>query len=418
MRTERVAVIGSGPAGLMAAEVLSEAGIGVDIYEAMPSAGRKFLMAGKSGLNISHTGSERDFAARYRDPGACVSDPVARFGPDQVIAWMAGLGMPAHVGPTGRIFPETMKASPLLRAWLHRLADRGVRMHLKYRWTGWTADGALVFEAPEGETTVQATATVFALGGGSWRRLGSDGGWADVFAAAGIPVAPFRPSNCGFTVDWSDRMRADFAGAPVKGVRLSAGGQETREEFVVTERGVESGGIYTLSAPLRDEIEAKGWATLWLDLMPDLDAAEIARRLDAAPGKQSLSNRLRKAVNLSGVKAALLYECADREALNHPARAAEAIKALALQLTGTVPLDEAISTAGGVVYDALDGHLMLKARPGCFVAGEMMDWDAPTGGYLITACLATGKAAGEGVAAWLKAEEAGKSRQVERPANS
>lgn len=402
VRTERVAVIGAGPAGLMSAEVLCEAGIGVDIYEAMPSAGRKFLMAGKSGLNISHTGSERDFAARYRDPDACVRDPVARFGPDEVIAWMAGLGMPAHVGPTGRIFPETMKASPLLRAWLRRLADRGVRMHLKHRWTGWAAEGALAFETPDGAVTVQPAATVFALGGGSWRRLGSDGGWADVFAAAGIPVAPFRPSNCGFTVDWSGRMRADFAGVPVKGVRLSSGGQETREEFVVTARGVESGGVYTLSAPLRDEIEAAGAATLWLDLLPDMDAAEIARRLASASGKQSLSNRLRKALNLSGVKAALLYECADREALNDPARAAEAIKALPLKLTGTVPLDEAISTAGGVSGDALDAHLMLKAKPGSFVAGEMVDWDAPTGGYLITACMATGRAAGLGVLAWLE----------------
>ena len=401
----RVAVIGAGPAGLMAAEVLSGAGIGVDVYEAMPSAGRKFLMAGKSGLNISHTGSERDFAASYGDPDARLRDPVARFGPDAVTQWMEGLGMPAHVGPTGRIFPESMKASPLLRAWLRRLADQGVRLHLKHRWTGWDTNGALSFAAPEGTVTVEPAATVFALGGGSWRRLGSDGGWAALFRAAGIPVAPFRPSNCGFTVDWSDRMREQFAGAPVKGVRLSvnpaAGGQETREEFAVTARGVESGGVYTLSAALRDEMEAHGSATLWLDLLPDMEAGEIARRLAAAPAKQSLSNRLRKALNLTGVKAALLYECADRAALNDPARAAEAIKSLPLTLTGTAPLDEAISTAGGVRWDALDAHFMLKDRPGCFCAGEMIDWDAPTGGYLITACMATGRAAGAGVLAWL-----------------
>jgi uncharacterized flavoprotein (TIGR03862 family) len=276
-----------------------------------------------------------------------------------------------------------------------------VDLHLKHRWTGWTPEGGLAFATPEGAVTVQPAATVFALGGGSWRRLGSDGGWAELFAAAEIPVAPFRPSNCGFTVDWSERMRDQFAGAPVKGVRLSAnlsaGGQETREEFAVTARGVESGGVYTLSALLRDEVEANGTATLWLDLLPDMDAGEIARRLTAAPAKQSLSNRLRKALNLTGVKTALLYECADRDALNDPEQAARAIKALHLTLTGTVPLDEAISTAGGVTWDALDEGLMLKAKPGCFVAGEMIAWDAPTGGYLITACMATGRAAGGGV---------------------
>lgn len=394
-------MIGSGPAGLMAAEVLSEAGIGVDIYEAMPSAGRKFLMAGKSGLNISHTGSKRDFAAHYGDPTDRVGDPVATFGPDSVIQWMESLGMPAHTGPTGRIFPKSMKASPLLRAWLRRLSERRARLHLKHRWTGWAPDGGLRFATPEGEIDVHPAATVFALGGGSWRRLGSDGSWAALFEAAGIEVAPFRPSNCGFTVDWSERMRARFGGAPVKGVRLSAGGQETREEFAVTARGVESGGIYTLSAVLRDEIEAKGTATLWLDLLPDMDAGEIARRLAAAPAKQSLSNRLRRALKLSGVKAALLNECADREALSDPAKAAEAIKALPLMLTGTVPLDEAISTAGGVSWDALDAHFMLKAKPGHFCAGEMIEWDAPTGGYLITACMATGRAAGRGVLDWL-----------------
>jgi uncharacterized flavoprotein (TIGR03862 family) len=401
VKTDRVAIIGAGPAGLMAAEMLSGAGIGVDIYEAMPSAGRKFLMAGKSGLNISHTGSERDFSARYRDPDARLRDSVAGFGPDAVIHWMEGLGMAAHVGPTGRIFPESMKASPLLRAWLRRLAERGVELHLRHRWTGWDADGGLTFSTPGGAVSVQPAATVFALGGGSWRRLGSDGAWADPFAAAGIEVTPFRPSNCGFTVDWSERMRDQFAGSPVKGVRLSAGGQETREEFAVTARGVESGGVYTLSAPLRDEIEAKGTATLWLDLLPDMDAGEVARRLAAAPAKQSLSNRLRKALNLSGVKTALLHECADRDAMGDAGKLAAAIKALPLTLTGTVPLDEAISTAGGVAWDALDSQLMLKAKPGSFVAGEMVDWDAPTGGYLITACMATGKAAGEGVLAWL-----------------
>ena len=401
MTTDRVAIIGSGPAGLMAAEVLSDAGVGVDVYEAMPSAGRKFLMAGKSGLNISHTGSGHDFLMRFRDYSGLFPDHIGAFGPDEVTRWMEDLGMPAHVGPTGRIFPQSMKASPLLRAWLRRLSEQGVRLHLKHRWTGWTQEGALSFDTPEGELIVPPAAIVFALGGGSWRRLGSDGAWASLFDQAGIEVAPFRPSNCGFTVDWSDRMREQFAGAPVKGVKLSAGGQATREEFAVTARGVESGGVYTLSAALGDEIEAKGSATLWLDLLPDLDVAETARRLAAAPAKQSFSNRLRKALKITGVKAALLFECADRETLNDPARAAEAIKALPLKLTGTVPVDEAISTAGGVAWNALDEQLMLKAKPGHFCAGEMIAWDAPTGGYLITACMATGRAAGRGVLDWL-----------------
>jgi len=410
--TERVAVIGTGPAALMAAEVITGAGLGVDIYEAMPSAGRKFLMAGKSGLNISHTGSHEDFAAQYQDHDGQLRGCLRAFGPEDVVQWMDGLGMPAHTGPTGRIFPETMKASPLLRAWLRRLEGRGARLHLKHRWTGWDADDALVFSAPDGRVAVRPAATVFALGGGSWRRLGSDGQWTAPFGEAGIPVIPFRPSNCGFLAGWSDRMRDAFAGAPVKGVRLTAAGQETREELTITVRGVESGGIYTLSAPLREAIETEGSATLWLDLLPDLEASGIARRLAAAPAKQSLSNRLRKALKLTGVKAALLFECADREALNDPESAAKAIKALPLRLTGTAPLDEAISTAGGVAWDGLDDHFMLADKPGHFCAGEMIAWDAPTGGYLITACMATGRAAGAGVLAWLARERSGVNRQA------
>ncbi|RIJ16174.1 TIGR03862 family flavoprotein [Henriciella mobilis] len=412
MTTERVAVIGTGPAALMAAEVITGAGLGVDIYEAMPSAGRKVLMAGKSGLNISHTGSQKDFAAQYQDHDGRLRGCLKAFGPEAVVQWMDGLGMPAHTGPTGRIFPQSMKASPLLRAWLRRLQGRGARLHLKHRWAGWDAWGALVFTAPEGQVVIRPAATVFALGGGSWRRLGSDGEWTAPFAEAGIPVTRFRPSNCGFLVDWSDRMRDAFAGAPVKGVRLSAAGRETREELTITARGVESGGVYTLSAPLRDAIETEGSATLWLDLLPDLEASEIARRLAAAPAKQSLSNRLRKALNLTGVKAALLFECADRAALKQPEDAAKAIKALPMRLTGTAPLDEAISTAGGVAWDALDTNFMLTGKPGHFCAGEMIAWDAPTGGYLITACMATGRAAGAGVLAWLARERSGVSRQL------
>ena len=326
--------------------------------------------------------------------------------------------MPAHVGPTGRIFPETMKASPLLRAWLARLGSRGVHLHLKHRWTGWDEVGRLLFSTPDGSKSVEAPASVFALGGASWRRLGSDGTWAEPFAEAGIGLAPFRASNCGFRVDWSDRIRQEFAGAPVKPVRLSAGGQSTREEFVVTAAGVESGGVYTLSAALRDELEAKGAATLWLDLLPDLSEAEIARRLAAVSPKQSRTNRLRKALKLTGVKVALLYECAPEGALYTPEGMAGAIKALPVMLTGTAPMDQAISTDGGVRWDALDAHLMLKDRPGCFCAGEMIDWDAPTGGYLITGCLATGKAAGEGVLAWLGSDRERKPGADESSAKS
>ncbi|MEZ5955198.1 MAG: TIGR03862 family flavoprotein [Hyphomonas sp.] len=404
MKTDRVAIVGAGPAGLMAADAISAAGIGVDVYDAMPSAGRKFLMAGKSGLNVTHEGDIVDFTRLYVAPGDRLEPVIRDFGPGEVITWMAGLGIEAHTGPTGRVFPSMMKASPLLRAWLARLGRQGVRLHLRHRWTGWDEAGALVFDTADGAVTVNPAATVFALGGGSWRRLGSDGAWTRPFAEAGVPLAPFRPSNCGFTVDWSDRMRRDFAGAPVKPVRLSAGGRETREEFVVTAAGVESGGVFTLSAVLRDEIEAEGTATLWLDLLPDLAEAEIARRLAAADPKQSRANRLRKALKLTGVKAALLYECVSADDLTTPDAMAAAIKRLPLKLTGPAPLDEAISTAGGVRWDAVDARLMLTARPGSFVAGEMIDWDAPTGGYLLTACLATGMAAGEGVLAWLGAK--------------
>ncbi|MEZ5998076.1 MAG: TIGR03862 family flavoprotein [Hyphomonas sp.] len=403
LNTGRVAIVGAGPAGLMAADTLSAAGIGVDVYDAMPSAGRKLLMAGKSGLNMTHTGDIDDFTRLYDDPEGRLGCLVRAFGPDQVVAWMGGLGIPAHTGPTGRVFPAMMKASPLLRAWLARLDQQGVRLHLKHRWTGWDKEGRLCFETPGGKVAAEPVATVFALGGGSWRRLGSDGAWTVPFAEAGVAQAPFRPSNCGFTADWSERMRRDFAGAPVKPVRLSAGGRETREEFVVTTAGVESGGVFTLSAVLRDEIAATGAATLWLDLLPDLTEAEIARRLAAADPKQSRANRLRKALKLTGVKAALLYECAAPEDLATPEAMARVIKHLPLTLTGTAPIDAAISTAGGVRWDALDDNLMLAARPGNFVAGEMIGWDAPTGGYLLTACLATGKAAGEGVMAWLRA---------------
>ncbi|MEH6810111.1 MAG: TIGR03862 family flavoprotein [Hyphomonas oceanitis] len=397
----RTAIIGAGPAGLMAAEALLARGVGVDIYDAMPSFGRKFLMAGKSGLNISHAEDMDVFLSRYRSD-ARLQDMVRAFGPAQVVTWMEALGIAAHTGPTGRVFPEMMKASPLLRAWLVRLQDAGAVLHPKHRWQGWNADGALVFDGPEGAVTAAADATVLALGGASWKRLGSDGAWVPLLEAKGAQTVPFGPSNCGFLVDWSAHMREKFAGAPVKSVRLSVDGQDTRSEFVITHRGVESGGIYTLSAALVDVLRRAGTATLLVDLLPDMDVPAVVAKLERPRGKQSMSNHLRKSLGISGVKLALLHEAARGVLPDHKVTLARLIKAVPIKVTGTAPLDEAISTTGGVAWDALDNALMLRELPGVFCAGEMIDWDAPTGGYLITACMATGKAAGEGAADWLQ----------------
>ena len=385
----------------MAAEALLARGVGVDIHDAMPSFGRKFLMAGKSGLNISHAEDIDVFLSRYRGD-ARLQAIVRAFGPAHVVAWMEGLGIAAHTGPTGRVFPEMMKASPLLRAWLVRLQDAGAVLHPKHRWQGWNADGALVFDAPEGGVTVAPDATVLALGGASWKRLGADGAWAPLLAAKGAGTVPFGPSNCGFLVDWSSHMREKFAGAPVKSVRLSAGGDETRTEFVITQRGVESGGIYTLSSALVEGLRLEGAATLLVDLLPDMDVPAIVAKLERPRGKQSMSNHMRKSLGISGVKLALLHEAARGVLPDHKVTLARLIKAVPIRITGTAPLDEAISTTGGVAWDALDDALMLRQVPGVFCAGEMIDWDAPTGGYLITACMATGKAAGEGAADWLQ----------------
>ena len=424
----------------MAAEALLARGVGVDIYDAMPSFGRKFLMAGKSGLNISHAEDFDVFLSRYHGDTR-LQGMVRAFGPAEIVTWMEGLGIAAHTGPTGRVFPEMMKASPLLRAWLVRLQDAGAVLHPKHRWQGWNADGALVFDAPEGAVTAAPDATVLALGGASWKRLGSDGAWAPLLAAKGAGTVPFGPSNCGFLVDWSNHVKEKFAGAPVKSVRLSVDGQETRSEFVITQRGVESGGIYTVSTALVDGLRRDGAATLLqetrsefvitqrgvesggiytvstalvdglrrdgaatllVDLLPDMDVPAIVAKLERPRGKQSMSNHLRKSLGISGVKLALLHEAARGVLPDHKVTLARLIKAVPIKVTGTAPLDEAISTTGGVAWDALDDALMLRQLPGVFCAGEMIDWDAPTGGYLITACMATGKAAGEGAADWLQ----------------
>lgn len=392
------AIIGAGPAGLMAAEMLSTAGIAVTLFEAMPAPARKFLMAGKSGLNITHAEPLEIFLTRYIEKGSLIEAAVRDFPPEDIMSWMAELGMETHTGPTGRVFPVTMKASPLLRAWLARLGGKSVTLQTRHRWTGWDGEGRLQFDTPQGPVVVSADAAIFALGGASWSRLGSNGAWAEIFEAKAIPLAPFRPSNSGFLVPWSERMKG-FAGAPVKNARLTIetpdGPISTRSEFVVTKRGIESGGVYQLSAPLREMIERQGDALLYLDLLPDMEEAKLTERLARPRGKQSIGNHLRKSVRLDGVKKAVLFEGTDREVFNDPARLARAIKEVPLNVTGMAPIDEAISTTGGVRLDALDDGLMVKALPGTFCAGEMLDWDAPTGGYLLTACLATGRRAGE-----------------------
>jgi len=382
-------VVGAGPAGLMAAEALSAAGVAVTIAEAKPSPARKFLMAGKSGLNLTKDESRQEFAARF-DPAAPLAPILAAFGPAEVQAWARGLGQSLFTGTTGRVFPVAMKASPLLRAWLARLQGAGVALRSRWRWAGWSGNG-LAFDTTEGPVVVDADAVVLALGGASWARLGSDGAWAPLLAARGVPVSPFRPSNAGLGVDWSAPMAVHF-GKPVKNVGLLVGGRLHRGEFVVSSRGLEGGAIYPLTPAFRDG------AALALDLVPDLSEAEAARRLARAPSHLSRSNRLRRGLGLDPVRLALFNEVARNATAGDIPRL---VKALPVPHAGPRPLDEAISIAGGVGWDGLDDGLMLRALPGVFVAGEMIDWEAPTGGYLLTACLATGRHAGLSAARWL-----------------
>ena len=385
-------VIGGGPAGLMAADTLAAAGAAIVLAEAKPTLGRKLLMAGKSGLNLTKADPPAAFAAAFTEGGDWLAPILAGFGPDEVVAWAAGLGIETFAGSSRRVFPRGMKASPLLSAWTARLAASGVRLRPRWRWLGWAGTTAR-FATPEGAATVAADVTVLALGGASWPRLGSDGGWAPILAAEGVPLAPFRASNVGFVVRWSPEMARHF-GAPVKSVHLSAGDAAVRAEFVVTARGIEGGGVYALAHRLRDG------AALTLDLVPDRREADVAARLARPRGGASLANHLRRTLALPPVKIALLRECAAVR-LDDPATVARALKALPVPLAGPFPLAEAISTAGGVARAGLDDGLMLKARPGTFCAGEMLDWDAPTGGYLLTACLATGRHAGRAAAARL-----------------
>ena len=402
----RVAVIGGGPAGLMAAETLVNGGASVDVYDAMPSVGRKFLLAGKGGLNLTHAERAEKFTARYGAHAADVAPWLAAFGPQQLRDWVHDLGIETFTGSSQRVFPKEMKAAPLLRAWLHRLRAAGVRIHVRHRWTEWTPDNALRFTTPQGERTVDAACTVLALGGGSWARLGSDGAWVPLLAARGITVAPLQPVNCGFDAAWSAHFRERYAGQPVKAVIASfadAGGiaHQRAGEFMIADYGVEGSLIYALSAPLRDTIAAQGSVTLQLDLAPDKDAARVAAEVAHPRGSRSWSSHLQSKAGITGVKAGLLREHLGAEHYTDPARVAAAIKALPLRLTAPRPLDEAISSAGGVPFDAVDEHLMLKALPGVFCAGEMLDWEAPTGGYLLTACFAGGRATGIGALEWL-----------------
>jgi len=397
-----VAIIGGGPAGLMAAEVLSEHGVQVNVYDAMPSLGRKFLMAGKSGLNLTHSEPFEKFVSRYGKRKIEIKKWLMDFTPDDLREWARGLGVETFVGTSGRVFPVGMKASPLLRAWIQRLSASGVTFHLRHKLSGLYADGSLHFATPDGETIVKADAVILALGGGSWRRLGSDGAWVEWLSQAGAEVEALRPSNCGFDVDWSPVFKEKFDGHPIKSVVLTFGEFHQQGEFIITKEGVEGSLVYAASAMMRDEIEANGKAVMLLDLAPDKTEAQLVERLSKPRGSRSMASHLEKTVGIKGVKAGLLREFVPKDEFANEARLAFYIKHLPVALVATRPLDEAISSAGGVRFESLDENLMLKKLPGVFCAGEMLDWEAPTGGYLLTACFASGRWAGNGVLKYLK----------------
>ena len=429
-----VAIVGGGPAGLMAAEVLAEGGVSVHLFDAMPSIGRKFLLAGKGGLNLTHSEPHEPFASRYAGRQTQVEPLIQAFGGPEIRTWAQGLGVETFVGTSGRVFPADLKAAPLLRAWLQRLRAQGVQFHMRHRWLGWGDDGALRFAAPTGEVQVTAKAVVLALGGGSWARLGSDGAWVPLLAARGVAVAPLRPSNCGFdvlrsdapvgetrraflqeligrtptpAVGWTPHFAERFAGQPFKTVALSfTDSQGTafsrRGEFVATAAGLEGSLVYAASHLLRDEIAAHGHATFHLDLLPDHSPERVLVEVRHPRGSRSLSSHLKSRLGLDGIKAGILYEHLGKDGMNDPVALAHAIKALPITVVATRPVDEAISTAGGVEFGALDAHLLATAAPGVFCAGEMLDWEAPTGGYLLTAAMASGRVAGQGALQWIR----------------
>lgn len=388
-------VIGAGPAGLMAAEVMATTGLAVTIYDQMPTAGRKLMMAGRSGLNLTHSEPLPVFLSRYGSARDWLAPIISAFPPEALTAWCNGLGQPTFVGSSGRVFPTAMKASPLLRAWLHRLDGLGVRLQTRHRWAGWDAANSPRFETPQGSVVIHPSVTILALGGASWPRLGSDAHWTDYLPGL---VTPFRPANCGFLVDWSPYLRERFAGRPLKRLAIRFRDTVVRGEAVITATGIEGGAIYALSAALRDAIEAGGSATIHIDLRPDLDRAALDRKLGGPRGSQSLSNLLRKQAALAPEAIALV-----QEALHQGATAPlpDLIKSLPVRLAATTGIERAISSAGGLRLDALDDRLMLRDRPGVFAAGEMLDWEAPTGGYLLQGCFSTGVAAAKGALDWL-----------------
>ena len=437
----RVAVIGGGPAGLMAAEVLASVGpaVSVQLFDAMPSVGRKFLLAGRGGLNLTHSEPPEVFMRRYGAHSAALAPLIGAFGPEALRDWAQALGIETFIGSSGLVFPKDMKAAPLLRAWLHRLRSAGVQFSMRHRWLGWTDDGALTFSTPTGEVQIKADAVVLALGGGSWARLGSDGAWVPLLAGHGVAVAPLQPSNCGFDVaarpaleatlhgetrreflkeligqapqpqvGWTEHFTSRFAGQPFKSVAISLTDSQGRSfsrrgEFVATATGVEGSLIYAASSLLRDEIAAHGSATFTLDLLPDKSPEQVLAEVRHPRGSRSLSSHLKSRLNLDGIKAAMLYELLGKEAIADAAKLAAGIKALPVCVVATRPIDEAISSAGGVKFEALDAQLRVTTlaaqTPPLFCAGEMLDWEAPTGGYLLTACFASGRAAGQGVLA-------------------
>lgn len=401
MIPKQIAIVGGGPAGLMAAETLSAAGHRVTVYESMPTVGRKFLLAGKSGLNLTHSEDDEIFVSRFGAATARLRPALDRLRPKDIRAWAAGLGTETFVGTSGRVFPKAMKASPLLRAWLARLEKQGVVIRTRHRWTGWT-NGALTFETPHGTLTIEPDATLLALGGASWPRLGSDAAWTAWLGARAIEIEPFRPANCGFDIEWSDIFRQRFAGAPIKSVTASSPAGIMSGEFVVTESGIEGSLVYAHAASLRDRLQSTGHAELVLDLAPGRSTERLAADLFRQNTKASFANRLRKGAGLDGVKAALLREIVPEANQLQPDALAKLLKALPLPVLRCRPIAEAISSAGGVSWNGVDERYMLTALPGVFVAGEMLDWEAPTGGYLLTACLATGKAAAIGIEDWLR----------------
>jgi len=413
----RVAVIGGGPAGLMAAEALARHGVPVDVYDAMPSVGRKFLMAGKGGMNITHSEPLGPFLDRYGARRERIEPLLDAFGPDALRAWLHELGVETFVGSSGRVFPTDMKAAPMLRAWLHRLREAGVRFHMRHKWIGWVesdvgdATHALRFATPGGPQVVTCDAVVFALGGASWPRLGSDAAWVPLMAARDVPLTPLQPANCGFDADWSPYLRERFAGQPVKPVAISLAGADNKVhdrqgEILLTETGLEGSLIYALSAAIRDRILADGDVTISLDLAPGLTLERVVAEVTRPRGSRSMSSHLHGRIGIGGVKLALLHEILSKEAFADANVLAHAIKSLPVRLTRARPIAEAISTAGGIPFEALDEHLMIERLPGMFCAGEMLDWEAPTGGYLLTACFASGLAAGRGALAYLEARGA------------